>query len=35
LNSDTVRNMYNYNDQVKEDEVGRACDTNWGDEECI
>jgi hypothetical protein len=23
------------NDQVKEDEMGRACSTNGGDEECI
>jgi hypothetical protein len=22
-------------DQVKEDEIGRACSTNGGDEECI
>jgi hypothetical protein len=21
--------------QVKEDEVGRACSTNWGEKECI
>jgi hypothetical protein len=26
---------YNYNDQVKADEVSRACSTNGGDEECI
>jgi hypothetical protein len=23
------------NDQVKEDEMGRACSTNGGEEECI
>jgi hypothetical protein len=27
--------MTNTNDQVKEDEMGRACSTNEGDEECI
>jgi hypothetical protein len=26
---------YNYNDQVKEDEMGRACSTNGGQEECL
>jgi hypothetical protein len=26
---------YNYNDQVKEDEMGRACSTNGGEEERI
>jgi hypothetical protein len=26
---------YNYNDQVKEDEMGRACSMNGGQEECI
>jgi hypothetical protein len=26
---------YNYNDQVKEDEMGRACSINGGEEECI
>jgi hypothetical protein len=27
--------QYNENDQVKEDEMGRACSTNGGEEECI
>jgi hypothetical protein len=26
---------YNQNDQVKEDEMGRACSTNGGEEECM
>jgi hypothetical protein len=26
---------YNYNYQVKEDEMGRACSTIGGEEECI
>jgi hypothetical protein len=26
---------YNYNDQVKKDEMGGACSTNRGEEECI
>jgi hypothetical protein len=26
---------YNYNDQVKEDEMGVACSTKRGEEECI
>jgi hypothetical protein len=26
---------YNLNDQVKEDELGRECGTNGGEEECI
>jgi hypothetical protein len=26
---------YNYNGQVKEDEMDRACSTNGGEEECI
>jgi hypothetical protein len=26
---------YNYSDQVKEDEMGRTCGTNGGDEECM
>jgi hypothetical protein len=26
---------YNYTEQVKEDEMGRACDTHGGEEECI
>jgi hypothetical protein len=26
---------YNLNDQVKEDEMGRSCSTNKGEEECI
>jgi hypothetical protein len=26
---------YNYNDQVNENEMGRACSTNRGEEECI
>jgi hypothetical protein len=26
---------YNYNDQVKRDEMGRPCSTNGGEEECI
>jgi hypothetical protein len=33
----TVRlfSKYNYNDQVKEDEMGRACSTNGGEDACI
>jgi hypothetical protein len=27
--------MYNYNDWLKEDEMGRACSMNGGEEECI
>jgi hypothetical protein len=27
--------IYNYNVQVKEDEMRRACSTNGGEEECI
>jgi hypothetical protein len=30
-----VRLKYNQNDQVKEDEMGRACRTNGGEEEYI
>jgi hypothetical protein len=26
---------YNQNDQVKENEMGRTCSTNGGEEECI
>jgi hypothetical protein len=26
---------HNQNDQVKEDEMGGACSTNGGDEECV
>jgi hypothetical protein len=26
---------HNYKDQAKEDEMGRACSTNGGEEECI
>jgi hypothetical protein len=26
---------YNMNVQIKEDEMGRACSTNGGEEECI
>jgi hypothetical protein len=26
---------YIYNDQVNVDEIGRACSTNGGEEECI
>jgi hypothetical protein len=26
---------YNWNDEVKEDEMGRACSTNGVEEECI
>jgi hypothetical protein len=26
---------YNYNNQVKEEEVGRLCSTHEGEEECI
>jgi hypothetical protein len=26
---------YNQNDQVKEDEIGRACSKNAGEEECM
>jgi hypothetical protein len=28
-------NKHNQSDQVKEDEMGRACSTNRGEEECI
>jgi hypothetical protein len=33
LHNEELRNLYN--DQVKEDEMGRACSTNGGDEECV
>jgi hypothetical protein len=26
---------YNYNNQVEKDEMGEACSTNGGEEECI
>jgi hypothetical protein len=26
---------YNWNDQVKKDDMGRECSTNWGGEECV
>jgi hypothetical protein len=26
---------HNWNDEVKEDEMGRECSTNWGDEDCV
>jgi hypothetical protein len=31
---ESVLAKHNQNDQVKEDEMGRACSTNGGDEEC-
>jgi hypothetical protein len=27
--------IYNQNDQVKEDQMGRACSSNGGEEECM
>jgi hypothetical protein len=37
LNNEELHNLYSSpnNDQVKEDEMGRACSTNRGEEECI
>jgi hypothetical protein len=38
LHNEELHNLYsspNKNDQVKEDEIGRACSTNEGEEECI
>jgi hypothetical protein len=40
LHNEELHNLYSspniiFNDQVKEDEMGRACSTNGGDEECI
>jgi hypothetical protein len=32
---DTYSVRYNWNYQVKEDEMGRACSTCWEEEECI
>jgi hypothetical protein len=29
------KKLHNENDQVKEDEMGRECNTNWGEDECI
>jgi hypothetical protein len=26
---------YNWNDQVEEDKMGRACCTHWGEAECM
>jgi hypothetical protein len=26
---------YNQNDQIREDAMGRACSTNWIEEDCI
>jgi hypothetical protein len=30
-----IWSIYLYSDQVKEDEMGRPCSTNGGEEECI
>jgi hypothetical protein len=30
-----ILRKYNYNDQIKEDEMGRACTTHGGEQECI
>jgi hypothetical protein len=27
--------QYNYNDQIKEDEMDRTCSTNDGEDECM
>jgi hypothetical protein len=36
LHNEELHNLYSSpNDQVKEDEMGRACSTNGGEEECI
>jgi hypothetical protein len=39
LHNEELQNLlfseYNENDQVKEEEMGRACSTNWGEEECM
>jgi hypothetical protein len=40
LLTEELNNLYstpsiNYNDQVKEDKMGRECCTNGGEEECI
>jgi hypothetical protein len=39
LHNEELHNLYsstnNQNDQVKEDEMGRACSTNGGEEKCI
>jgi hypothetical protein len=35
LHNAELHNKYNYNDQVKKDEMGGACSTNRGEEECI
>jgi hypothetical protein len=37
MNKNAITNVeiINLNDQVKEDEMGRACSTNGGEEECI
>jgi hypothetical protein len=34
-NKKTYLNYYNFNYQVKEDEMGRASSTDGGEEECI
>jgi hypothetical protein len=33
--AEEIFSKHNYSDQVKEDEMGRACSTNGGEEECI
>jgi hypothetical protein len=40
LRNEELHNLYSSpniikNDQVKEDEISRACSTNGGDEECV
>jgi hypothetical protein len=35
LHNEELHNLYSSDDQVKEGEMGRACSTNIGEEECI
>jgi hypothetical protein len=35
LHNEELRNLYSYIDQVKKDEMGRACSTNGEEEECL
>jgi hypothetical protein len=35
LHNEELHNLCNENDQVNENEMGRACSTNRGEEKCI